>query len=57
MQDEGAKQGDKAVSKPVQAQSNMAELPPENQASGPAAVAVPSMGYSNTHLHLLSASS
>ena len=56
-QEENTKQGEKAVTKPVQPQSNMAELPPENQAAGPAAAAVPSMGYSNTHLHLLSASS
>ena len=57
LQEEDVKRTEAAAHKPAIPQSNMAELPPESQPVAPAAASVPSMGYSNTHLHLLSASS
>lgn len=57
VQEEDPRGSDAAANKAAMVpQSNMAELPPESQPL-PTMAAVPSMGYSNAHLHLLSASS
>ena len=49
--------GDGPGKPPIMPQSNMAELHPSEPRPPPGSADVPSIGFSQTHLHLLSASS